>query len=559
MLVTALTTRSIVRAIAVDFDGTVTQNGRLSQTALAAVEEARHAGLRVILVTGRIFDELNRVVPGIAERFDVIVAENGAVAVCDNHVFPLAEPVDEGLVQELASLGTGVRRGLVISALSRSHSQLVATAIGARQLDCQIVTNRSELMVVPAGVSKASGLEYALEVVGLSPHTTLAIGDSENDLSMLLSCEIGAAVGGCVDVLHEHADVVATADNGDGVVEILQGPMMDGSRRVHVPRWRVRLGTDPSGNEFSLPASQVNILVSGPAGSGKSYVAGLVAEELIQLGYDIFVFDPEGDYETLGDLPNVATFGEHAVPEPDDVVALLRRGRSVVIDLSAQSEPDGEAYITRMAPPLAELRQESGRPDWVLIDEAHLPCGQHCPSRHFYTPSLTGHLVVTYMPERLDERLVETIDVSVTPAGDQSTVLVSRKGDTPGVAVKVASRRLGHLRHRHKYAVWGVPSERGFWFREGPGPANGTVAHNLEELRRALPACSDDALRHHARGHEFSRWVDQVLADHELAADMALLESRIQHAANATQLSQASRQLATVIEERIRTSGSTGS
>ena len=36
------------------------------------------------------------------------------------------------------------------------------------------------------GVSKASGLEYAIEVLGRSPHTALAMGDAENDLSMLL-------------------------------------------------------------------------------------------------------------------------------------------------------------------------------------------------------------------------------------------------------------------------------------------------------------------------------------------------------------------------------------
>ena len=104
---------------------------------------------------------------------------------------------------------------------------------------------------------------------------------------------------------------------------------------------------------------------------------------------------------------------------------------------------------------------------------------------------------------------------------DHSTVVVSRKGDpSPAVAVTVVPRQLGHLRHHHKYTAWGVPDERGFWFRDGAGPANGTVAHNLEELRRILPTCSDDALRHHASGHDFSRWVDLVFADHDLAAEM---------------------------------------
>ena len=296
----AATTRSTVRTIAVDFDGTVASEGHFSGAAAAAIEEVRRAGFKVVLVTGRIFEELARVAPGIADRFDLVVAENGGVAVRHEHVISLAEPVDEGLVRELTSLGTNVRRGHVIAALSGSQHQLVAAAIERRGLDCQIVTNRSELMILPMGVSKASGLEYALEALGGSPHTTLAIGDAENDLAMLLSCEIGAAVGGSVEVLVQHADVVATASNGDGVAQILRGPILTGSQRVHPARWQIVLGTDPTGGLVVLPASQVNILVRGPSGSGKSYVAGLLAEELIGLGYDMLVFDPEGDYTTLG-------------------------------------------------------------------------------------------------------------------------------------------------------------------------------------------------------------------------------------------------------------------
>ena len=206
-LVTVPTIRSIVRTIAVDYDGTVALDGHLSQTGAAALEEARQAGLLVVLVTGRIFDELARVAPGISDRFDVIVAENGAVAVRHGQLLRLAEPVDDALIQELTRLGTGVRRGQVIAAVSGSQHQLVEAAIERHGLDCQIVTNRSELMILPRGVSKASGLEYAIEALDRSPHTTLAIGDAENDLAMLMSCEIGAAVGGSVDVLRQHADV----------------------------------------------------------------------------------------------------------------------------------------------------------------------------------------------------------------------------------------------------------------------------------------------------------------------------------------------------------------
>ncbi len=90
------------------------------------------------------------------------------------------------------------------------------------------------------------------------------------------------------------------------------------------------------------------------------------------------------------------------------------------------------------------------------------------------------------------------------------------------------------------------------------GPANGIVAHNLEELRRILPTCSDDTLRHHASGHEFSRWVDTVFADHTLAAEMAPLESKIERAEDATQLRQACGELEAVIADGIRSARARG-
>ena len=189
----------------------------------------------------------------------------------------------------------------------------------------------------------------------------------------------------------------------------------------------------------------------------------------------------------------------------------------------------------------------------MLIDEAQMPYGQNSPLRPFYDPSLCGHLLVTYQPSELDERVLDSVDITLTPMSDHSTVVVSRKGNpSPALAVTVAPRHLGHLRHHHKYTAWGVPDERGFWFRDGAGPANGTVAHNLEELRRILPTCSDGALRHHANGHDFSRWVDLVFADHDLAAEMATVESKMQRAADSTQLRQTSRQLGNAIAEHIR-------
>ena len=68
---------------AVDLDGTLTSRGRVSAEALDAIDRARRNGLVVVLVTGRIGVELAAEFPDIADHFDALVLENGAVVVTD--------------------------------------------------------------------------------------------------------------------------------------------------------------------------------------------------------------------------------------------------------------------------------------------------------------------------------------------------------------------------------------------------------------------------------------------------------------------------------------------
>ena len=50
-------------------------------------------------------------------------------------------------------------------------------AIRELGLELQIIFNKGAVMVLPAGVSKASGLEAALALLKLSPHNLVGIGD----------------------------------------------------------------------------------------------------------------------------------------------------------------------------------------------------------------------------------------------------------------------------------------------------------------------------------------------------------------------------------------------
>jgi len=67
------------KAIAMDFDGTLTTRERPDPAVLSALDETRSHGCRLLLVTGRTLAHLSSGFPDVGDWFDAKVAENGAV------------------------------------------------------------------------------------------------------------------------------------------------------------------------------------------------------------------------------------------------------------------------------------------------------------------------------------------------------------------------------------------------------------------------------------------------------------------------------------------------
>ena len=65
-------------ALASDYDGTLAEHGFVSEDTIAALRKFRQSGRKLILVTGRELNDLQKVFPK-AELCECIVAENGAV------------------------------------------------------------------------------------------------------------------------------------------------------------------------------------------------------------------------------------------------------------------------------------------------------------------------------------------------------------------------------------------------------------------------------------------------------------------------------------------------
>ena len=569
------------RAVAIDYDGTLA-DGQVRPDTLAALAEARARQIRVIVVTGRIMSELQAVFPDVWNHVDAIVAENGAVLAAQAGVRLLAAPIGRSVSAGLHARGVAHRSGQVLVACAAADEPAASEVIRELGLDCRLVRNRGELMILPAGVTKGAGLTEALADMGLSRHNTIGVGDAENDHSLLDACEVGVAVANAVDAIRAHADMTLSLPDGQGVAELLRGPLLAGHGSLHSRRWQLALGTDDLSGRVLLPASQLNIAIYGGTGDGKSYLAGLILEQLVQLGYSLIVFDPEGDHRGLGKLHGVFVTGgqEGRLADPADVVRLLRNGySSAVVDVS-HLDADGQAsYAARLAAEIEAHRVATGLPQWVAIDEAHGPVGRTGAARMMFNPAAKGYLLITWKPGELSADVHASLDavlalgspcpdgafvdltaaVAGIPRADIArlldgpsgrAVLAWRQYPRQPVAFTVGTRATAHLRHQHKYDLAGLEPAHRFHFRTVPGTPTGTIAANLADLEAELANCDESVVRHHCPGHDFSRWVADVFHDRPLAADLAAAEASLTRGGPAAVVEQVRLALIAALQDR---------
>jgi hydroxymethylpyrimidine pyrophosphatase-like HAD family hydrolase len=513
-----------VQAVALDLDGTLTTAGVIGVNVLAAIDECRDRGVVIVLVTGRIWSELEHDFPGLVKHLDAVVCENGAVLRLNGEVHPLAPAVDRALVDALRSRDIGFRTGEVILAGSGGDSVEVIQEIGRLGLDHQVVANRNELMVLPAGVSKGTGLRAALDELQISSHNVIAIGDAENDLSMLETAEIGVAVGNAIDSVRQHADLVLDAEGGEAVAAFLRGPLIDGASVVHPGRRALRIGVTPDGTVVSVPGAQATVLILGGSGSGKSHLAGLLLERWIGAGYTVLAIDPEGDYSSLGRLHRTVVV-DAAAPSSLQRVFDVLRGRhwSVVLDLSTLAAERAGSYLEQVAAGVESIRAQHGLPHWILIDEAQVPLGESGPVTELFRPSAGGYCYVTYRPEALCSAVSVTIDLTLTALGaDRSrpgehSVALGQATGQAQVSFQVDPRVTEHVRHRHKYLTIPLLAHHQFVFRDEAGRPIDTAA-TVEQFADQLSSAPDRSIQHHVERGDFSRWAVSALQDRELSA-----------------------------------------
>jgi HAD superfamily hydrolase (TIGR01484 family) len=211
-------------ALATDYDGTIARDGRAEERAVVALGLLQEAGWRLMLATGRELEDLRGLMPDLT-LFDRVVAENGAVlhTPATGQVRLLAHPPLPSFAARLAAKGVDpLHQGRVIVETWQEHEAKVRETIQELGLDLAVVTNKGALMIVPGGVSKASGTAEALREVGVPPAHCVAVGDAENDLELLALCGLSVAVANALPAVKQVASLVMDSERGEGVAELVR-------------------------------------------------------------------------------------------------------------------------------------------------------------------------------------------------------------------------------------------------------------------------------------------------------------------------------------------------
>jgi len=541
-------------AHACDFDGTLAHQGSVSPSTGEALKRLKESGRRVILATGRQLDELLRIFPETA-IFDRIVADNGAVlySPANRETRVLADPPPAAFLAALRLRGVPFNVGQVIIGTVEPYDATAIEIIKEQGLELQVIYNKGSVMILPSGVNKGTGLATALAELGISAHNAVAVGDAENDHALLNLCEIGVAVANAIPTLKKRADLVTSLPNGRGVQELIGRILRDDLANVQSRRsgHQIVLGRRAESNEsVAIEPYRSSLAIAGPSGSGKTTVVRALIERFARHGYQVCLVDPEGDYD---ELDKFVTLGSATRPPeiPETAQILQDAKNNVTVNLIGIPLADRPIFFSKLFPKLQELRSRTGRPHWIIIDEAHHllpkswdPVTGTLPEKLSETilvtvqlesvhaaalKSMTGVIAVGASPERtllqFSQAIGKPSPVSEPLLHKKGVAFLWRPGEDQGLLpVEIEPPTEEVRRHKRKYAGGELPPDRSFYFK-GPAGKLNLRAQNLNMFIQLAEGVDEETWLHHLHQRDYSRWMRETIKDDELVEEVSAIEN----------------------------------
>ena len=258
-----------MQAFACDLDRTlIGEDAELTPRTRRAIAAAQAAGIRVLVATGRMFRSVRPYVERAGLPDPVVCYQGAVVAEPTSGAFLLHEPIPLDLARAaIAALEQAgyppncyvddelaVARhtpyseayaafqhlpvsevGNLLDWLDRDPTKLVAVGDPAElaalrdrlapQFDGRLYMTTSLpwlLELGHPGVSKATGLAFLADRLGLDPTRIVTFGDGENDVEMIEWAGFGVSVEGGHARLREAADWICPGPEEDGVAGVIE-------------------------------------------------------------------------------------------------------------------------------------------------------------------------------------------------------------------------------------------------------------------------------------------------------------------------------------------------
>lgn len=262
------------KLVAIDMDGTLLNSkNQVSHRTKEAIVNARARGAYIVLSTGRVLKSALSYSKDLDLK-NPIIACNGAIIADENGNIIYKNPIDNSLVKEIVHLARSKDIYYHFYDENRFYShnrvdeilKFYSEGDDNNRIDIKIfkdieeITGMEDLNIykflfidedknklqklrddldrlksletssswsnnieaMRLNVSKGEGLKELCNKLKIDPNEVIAIGDNENDLSMIKFAGLGVAMGNGNEYIKKQADYIADSNDEDGVAKIIE-------------------------------------------------------------------------------------------------------------------------------------------------------------------------------------------------------------------------------------------------------------------------------------------------------------------------------------------------
>ncbi|WP_312029607.1 Cof-type HAD-IIB family hydrolase [Paenibacillus sedimenti] len=240
------------KLIALDMDGTLlTEDKVISAENREAIAAAMEAGKTVIMSTGRgvqsampYVNELGLTTPIVAvnggevwEAPGKLLSRQLLAADTVRSLHAIAQKYDvwwwayavEGVFnRESESMDIDAKHWLKFGYYTENLEKLKQIRETVESWGTLEITNSHpcNIELNPSGISKASGIEAVCKLLGISMSEVIAMGDSENDITMIRAAGLGVAMGNAQEEVKRIADITTVTNEEHGVAKVIHEYML---------------------------------------------------------------------------------------------------------------------------------------------------------------------------------------------------------------------------------------------------------------------------------------------------------------------------------------------